>query len=181
MPKRLIKKITPDHDTIRNHKHMQIFGTLLHDPNLFHLNRRSVSGAFAVGLFWAMIPIPLQMLAAAASAIIFRVNLPLSVALVWLTNPLTMPPVFYINYRLGAWLLNTPRPETEFEVSMGWVAASIDQIWQPLYLGSFVSGVVLGIFGYTSARLLWRMRIISRIQERRQKAQVKKISGKTSI
>lgn len=180
MPKRLIKKITPDHDTIRNHKHMQIFGTLLHDANLFHMNRRSISGAFAVGLFWSMIPIPLQMLAAAASAIIFRVNLPLSVALVWLTNPVTMPPLFYINYLLGAWLLNTPKSEAEFEVSMGWVAASMEQIWQPLYFGSCVSGIILGIVGYTSVRLLWRLHIISRIQEKRQKARAKKISGKTS-
>ena len=181
MPRRLIKKITPDHDTIRNHKHMQIFGTLLHDPNLFHLNRRSVSGAFALGLFWAMIPIPLQMLAAAASAMIFRVNLPLSVALVWLTNPLTMPPVFYINYLLGTWLLNTPKSETKFEISMGWVAASMDEIWQPLYFGSFISGILLGIVGYTCVRLLWRLHIISRIQEKRQKARARKIAGKTSF
>jgi len=181
MPRRLIKKITPDHDTIRNHKHMQIFGTLLHDPNLFHLNRRSVSGAFALGLFWAMIPIPLQMLAAAASAMIFRVNLPLSVALVWLTNPLTMPPVFYINYLLGTWLLNTPKSETKFEISIGWVAASMDEIWQPLYFGSFISGILLGIVGYTCVRLLWRLHIISRIQEKRQKARARKIAGKTSF
>lgn len=169
MPKRLFKKITPDHDTIRNHKHLQLFGTLLHDANLWHLNRRSVAGAFAVGLFWAMIPMPLQMLAAAGNAIVFRVNLPLSVALVWITNPLTMPPIFYINYLVGKWLMGVPNTEHAFEPTMEWFAESMDQIWQPLYFGSLVTGLVLGIIGFVGVRLLWRMHIIARFKERRER------------
>ena len=167
MPKHFIKKITPDHNTIRNHKHMRIFGDFLHDPNLWHMNRRSVSGAFATGLFWAMIPIPLQMVAAAASAILFRVNLPISVALVWITNPLTMPPIFYLNYLVGAWILDTPDLESEFEVSMEWLSESMHQIWQPLYLGSLITGLILAIVGFIGLRLLWRLHLITRIKERK--------------
>lgn len=166
MPKHFIKKLTPDHDTIRNHKHMQIFGDLLHDANLWHLNRRSVSGAFAVGLFWAMIPIPLQMIAAAGFAIVFRVNLPLSVALVWLTNPFTMPPIFYANYVVGTWILGKPENDLAFELSAEWIANSMDQIWQPLYLGSFVVGIVLAILGYAGMRFMWRLHIVSRYKQR---------------
>jgi uncharacterized protein len=77
MPKRLIKRLLPDYDVLRNHKHLQLFGTLLHDANLWHLNRHSASGAFAVGLFMAFIPLPFQMIFAAGAAILFRVNLPL--------------------------------------------------------------------------------------------------------
>ena len=167
MPKHLFKKYAPDHETIRNHKHLQVFGTLLHDANLWHMNRRSVSGAFAVGLFWAMIPIPLQMLAAAACAIIFRVNMPISVALVWLTNPITMPPIFYINYLLGAWLMHSPHVEKDFEVSMEWFTDSMHLIWQPLYVGSIVVGIILAVIGYASIRVLWRLHIISRFKEKR--------------
>ena len=174
MPKHLIRKITPDHDTIRNHKHLKVFGTLLHDPNLFHMNRRSISGAFAVGLFWAMIPMPLQMVAAAAMAMIVRVNLPLSIALVWITNPLTMPPIFYVNYLLGAWLLDTPETEKNFEVSMEWFAESMDRIWMPLYFGSFVSGIIIGAIGYLVMRMLWRLHIITRFKEKRAKARQRK-------
>jgi len=51
MPKKFIKRFMPDHQQIRNHKTLnRVFGNLLHDPNLLHMNRRSVSGAFFVGL-----------------------------------------------------------------------------------------------------------------------------------
>jgi len=174
MPKRLIRKITPDHDTIRDHKHMQVFRRFLGDPNLWHMNRRSVSGAFAVGLFWSMIPIPLQMVASAAVAIVFRVNLPLSVALVWLTNPITMPPIFYLNFLLGNWLLNEPGHQKGFEATVEWFVESMDQIWIPLYLGSLVMSIILAIVGYLSIRLFWRLHLISRIKQRRLADKLKK-------
>jgi len=169
MPKRLFKKLTPNHETIRNHKHMKMFGNLLHDQNLWHMNRKSVSGAFAAGLFWAMIPIPFQMVTAAASAIIFRVNLPLSVALVWLTNPLTMPPIFFLNYQIGTLFLPTHEKVENFELSMEWLGNSLDQIWLPLYLGSFIAGIVLAILGFISIRLIWRWILVKRYHKRKQK------------
>ncbi len=166
MPKEFIKKLTPDHNTIKNHKHMKIFGEVIHDPNLWHMNRRSVSGAFAAGLFWAMIPIPFQMITAAATAIIFRVNLPISIALVWLTNPLTMPPIFYANYQLGTLFLSNHEKIHDFELSMEWLTESMHLIWQPLFLGSAVAGIIMACIGYVGIRLLWRLHIISRLKKR---------------
>jgi uncharacterized protein (DUF2062 family) len=81
MPRHLIKRYTPDPAVLKEHKHLRHLGSLLHDENLWHLNRRSVSGGVAAGLFWAMIPMPMQMLAAAFSAVVLRINLPISVAL----------------------------------------------------------------------------------------------------
>ncbi len=159
MPKRIIKRFTPDHGTIRNHKYLSIFGTLLHDPNLWHMNRRSVAGAFAVGLFWAFIPIPFQMVAAAATAIPARVNLTISVALVWITNPITMPPMFYGTYLVGAWATGEPLKNGDFEMTMEWFANSMSQIWLPLYLGSLICGLIAAAVGYFTIRGLWRLQI----------------------
>ncbi|GAB6042194.1 DUF2062 domain-containing protein [Endothiovibrio diazotrophicus] len=170
MPKQLIKRFMPDRETIRNHKHLRIFGTLLHDPNLFHLNRRSVAGAFAVGLFNAFVPVPFQMVLAAAAAILFRVNLPISVALVWLTNPVTMPPVFYFAYRVGAWTLGRDVSGAfHFELSWEWLGGELAAIWQPFLLGCFICGAIAALAGYAAIRLAWRYHIVQRLKEKRQR------------
>lgn len=166
MPKKYIRRFIPNRETIKNNRCLSVFGCLLHDSNLWHLNRRSVAGAFFWGLFWACIPIPAQMLAAAASAMIFRVNLPIAVALVWLTNPLTMPPVFYFNYLIGSWLLQTPVAVKDYQFSLGWLESVVEQIWEPLLVGSLFVGVVAGVIGYLGMRAFWRWHIVHQMKQR---------------
>jgi len=150
----------PDHHKIREHKHLRIFGRLLHDPNLFHLNRRSVSGAFALGLFNAFVPVPFQMVLSAAGAILFRVNLPISVGLVWVTNPVTMPPIFYFCYLVGTWILGTPVSDVEFAISVEWLSNELALIWQPFLLGCLVCGVTAATAGYILMRGFWRLHVV---------------------
>jgi len=169
MPKHLIKRFAPSHETIRNHKHLRIFGKLLQDPNLWHMNRRSISGAFAVGLFWALIPMPMQMLAAAATAIPARINLPISVALVWITNPLTMPPIFYFNYLVGTWVMGEAPPGNKFELTLEWFTESMKMIWQPLYLGSLICAVIAAVLGYATMRGIWRLYVVNQLKQKRKK------------
>ncbi|WP_028239557.1 DUF2062 domain-containing protein [Stutzerimonas azotifigens] len=157
MPRRFIKRYMPHPDRIKHNKSLRFLGTLIHDPNLWHLNRHSVARAMAVGLFWAMIPMPLQMLAAAACAIPARANLPIAVGLVWLTNPLTMPPVFYCNYKVGTWLMGSPAFDMPAELSLAWIRWLLQTHWQPLYLGSLVLGIVLAVLGYSLTQLYWRI------------------------
>jgi len=172
MLKNLIKRYMPDHEKIRNNKQLnKVFGTLLHDPNLLHLNRRSVSSAFFVGLFMAFVPLPTQMVMAAAIAIIVRCNLPIAIGLVWITNPITMPPIFYFAYKVGATILNTPHRQFSFDLSWEWLGSELAAIWEPFLLGCAVSGLVAGTLGYISIRLLWRLHIISTIKERKLKRQ----------
>jgi len=169
MLKKLIKQYVPNKEAISKHKYLQIFGRSLYEPNLWHLNRRSVSGAFAVGLFWAFIPIPFQMVTAAATAIPTRVNLPISVALVWITNPLTMPPMFYSTYTVGTWILNEPLQEIEFELTVDWLMNSIGNVWQPLYLGSLVCAIIAATLGYAIMRAYWRWHVTTQFAKRRAK------------
>ncbi|PZR30628.1 MAG: DUF2062 domain-containing protein, partial [Ectopseudomonas oleovorans] len=102
------------------------------------------------------IPMPMQMLAAAAVAIPLRANLPISIGLVWLTNPITMPPIFYCTYILGAWIMQTPPVRMPQTLSLEWIAAEAAVLWKPLYLGSFVAGIILAALGYVLTMLYWR-------------------------
>jgi len=166
MPRRLIKRYLPDPMKIRDHRHLRILGPLLHDPNILHLNRRSVSGAVGIGLFFAFWPIPFQMLLAAIAAIGVRVNLPISVALVWVTNPLTMPPVFYFAYLVGTWLMGSPPSDVPFEFSAEGIAHVLTHNWRPFLLGCLVCGSVCASAGYVTVRVLWRV-LVQRNWDRR--------------
>jgi len=156
----------PDHQEIRDHRHLKFLGTLLHDRNLWHLNRHAVAGACFVGLFVGLIPIPFQMVLAALFAITFQVNLPIAVGLVWITNPLTMPPIFYFAYRVGCWILGQPVGDFNIELSNEWLMTGLSTIWQPLILGSTILGITCGLLGYFGMHILWRRMVILKWKRR---------------
>jgi len=166
VPRRLLKKIMPDHKKIREHKHLRCFGTLLHNPALWHMNRHSVAKAFAVGLFFAWVPVPFQMVLAAGGAILFHANLPLSIVLVWLTNPITMPPMFYGAYKLGAWLLGEELQHFEMELSFAWLQHEMSLIWAPFLIGCLVLGIVSALLGYFGIQIAWRRMVVKRWRKR---------------
>ena len=173
MPKKTIKRYMPDHQTIRNNKHLQIFGDFLHNPNLWHLNRRSVARAFAIGLFFAFIPVPFQMILAAGTAIIVHGNLPLSVAIVWITNPITMPAIFYACYVVGTWVLNAPKQEFSFEASWQWVIDSISTIGPAFLVGCGVLACLFSLLGYLGIHGLWRYSVTKEWNKRKLSRQAK--------
>lgn len=154
--KHRFKKFLPERKHLTEHKTLKIFGTLIHNPNLWHLNRYSVARAFSVGLFCAWIPVPFQMVLAAGFAILFHSNLPLSVALVWLTNPATMTPLFYFAYKMGAIILSIPPIPIKFELSYDWIVSTLLKIWEPFLLGCLICGITSAIIGNVAIRLIWR-------------------------
>lgn len=147
---KLIHKFIPDHDVIKQHKSLQFLGDKLHEPNLWHLNRRSVAKAFAVGLFCAWIPTPTQMAFAAIGAIYFRSNIPLSVGLVWVTNPITMPPLFYFAYLVGLYFLNLPSASFSLDALLS------GDILYPFLTGCLILGLVCSLAGYIGIDYFWR-------------------------
>jgi uncharacterized protein (DUF2062 family) len=162
MPKRFIRRFLPADHHIRDHKHLRIFGKLLHDPNLWHLNRYSVAGAFGVGLFCAFLPMPFEMVAAGLGAIVLRVNLPISVALVWLSNPFTWVPLYGAGYLLGARLLGLP-PVNFHDITLEWLLKQFG----PLWLGNVLLGLAVAGLSYVVVRGLWRMKVAADWQRRR--------------
>ena len=166
MPKRLFRKYLPSPDKIRRNRNLRFLGELLGDPNLWHINRHSLAGAAFNGVFCALLPIPLQMVVAAVLAVRFKCNLPLSILLVWFTNPLTYVPVFYFTYRIGAWTLGLDVAAPE-QVDFAWLLQQL----VPLWVGSVLSGLVFGLIGYALVKVTWRLAVLRSWQRRQRKRQ----------
>lgn len=169
MPKQFFKRLTPHPDKIKKNRWLSWLGNALHDPRLWHFNRHNVAGACALGLFCMWIPFPPQTVMAAIIAILMRVNLPLSVALVYVTNPVTIPPMFYAAYKLGAIVLGDPIQQVEFAMTFEWFKTTMEVIWQPLLLGLLIVATLSALFGYYGVHFLWRLHILQRLKDRRQR------------
>lgn len=165
--KRFFRGYLPDGHAIRRHHRMRVFGQRLQDPNLWHLNRRSLAGGLAVGLFLAFIPIPFQMILAAAVAIFLRVNLPIAVVAVWISNPLTMAPMLYFQYQLGSLFLGERIRTWVFEPTLAWFWREVGHIWLPVLLGGVACGLLAAVTGYGLIHLLWRINVRQRLRIRR--------------
>ena len=121
----------------------------------------------SIGLFAAFIPVPSQMLLAAIFAVWMKANLPISVATVWVSNPLTMGPMFYFCYKLGAWLLDLQLAAGEVEWSISWLSDNAGKIGYPFLLGCLVCSGVSAISGFVIVRVVWNFMVISKWKARR--------------
>lgn len=167
MPRKTFKMLMPSPATLRRYGSISILGDWIYEGNLWHINRYSTSMAFFVGLFLAFMPIPGQIPLAALAAVVLRCNLPLSVGLVFTTNPLTAPPIFYLAYQVGALLMDTPLRELQFDFSLTWLLDQLEVVWRPLLLGCLVCGLFFGSLGYFVVNMLWRVRVVRRWRRRR--------------
>src|SRR3989441_8913588 len=100
-------KSLPSNESPRQTRHIARFGRLLLPPTVCILNRRSVSGGVAAGLFAGLVPgsNPVQFAVAALLAVAFRVNLPVAVVVTLYTNPLTIVPLYLLAYEYGKLLV----------------------------------------------------------------------------
>ena len=173
MPKKTLKLIAPSRTRIRNIRGLHLLGEWVYAPNLWHINRYSASMAFFTGLFVAFMPIPGQIILAAAMAVLLSCNLPLSVGLVFITNPLTMAPIFFMAYKVGALVIDVPVQDVEFELSFYWLGNSLAAIWKPFLLGCLICGLCAGSLGYFVVSMLWRWQVTRRWHERKKRRTAK--------
>ncbi|MFT5481948.1 MAG: hypothetical protein ACI9GW_000595 [Halieaceae bacterium] len=166
MPRRFFKRHLPKPGQIKKVRSLRLLGKWVYQPRLWHVGRNATAGAFFIGLFCAFIPLPIQIFFAAGLAIWWRCNLPIAVGLVWISNPLTMPPLFYGAYVVGAYALGIPSTEFRFDASWAVFGTGLQAIWQPLLLGCLICGVALGSVGYVAIDVTWRLHVARRWRAR---------------
>jgi uncharacterized protein (DUF2062 family) len=176
MPRKLFRKYLPTPDSIREHRVLGRFGGWLRHPNLWHLNRRSVAGGVASGLFCGLIPGPLQMLGGAIVAVAFRVNLPVALFTTLYTNPVTIGPLYVGAYYLGRLLVGgEPAPLAEAPAfawgeMAEWTRAMAHwamSLGKPLAVGLLALASLLAVLGYALVDIAWRLNVVMAWRRRR--------------
>jgi uncharacterized protein (DUF2062 family) len=140
-------------------------GFALH-PASWALRRRTVAMGAAIGAVICVVPLPGQAFVAAAAAGLMRANVPVAVAITWLSNPLTFAPILGAAWTLGALALGQPMPDVGSWMDEGaWSA--LQEIWQPLLLGMVLLAAGLGLATYAAVTLSWRGWVLWTLRKRR--------------
>lgn len=166
MARKIFRKFLPHPDVIIHNRWIKLLGPRLQEPSLWHINRRSCSLAVALGVFCAFIPVPFQMLIAAVGAILLRVNILVAVPVVWISNPISMGPMYFFCYLVGVEILGIELTGFHFELSFNWLLTGLSAIWQPFLLGCLVVGVICSLASFVLVRVLWHLHILQHIKER---------------
>ena len=174
MDRRFYRRFIPKPEKVREIRGLRFLGSLIHEPNLWHINRHSVSRAFLVGIFWCLIPIPFQTVPAAATAIWFNANLPLTMIVIWISNPVTMGPMMYASYVVGTWVLGQPAEIEEFKMNWAWFSERLIEVGIPMYIGALLMAVTISSAGYIIIQYLWRRKVRHDWHERQEKRRARK-------
>ncbi len=174
MARKLIKRYLPDGDKVTKNWLLRLLGPVLFDPLLWHVHRRNVAKGVAIGLFYGFMPLPVQMFLAAVTALIVRANLPISLALVWISNPITIPPMLFFVYKVGSWLIGPPVDAHHFAWSLTAIAKEVALVWKQVAVGSLVCGAMAAVVGYFVFRLFWRVWVVHHWRWRCRQRQLKR-------
>ena len=171
MPREWLRGRLPNNEIVRAQLGMQDtdqgwLKNRLSDPTLWHLNRRTAAGGIAVGLFISWIPVPLQMIVAAFIAAVLRVHVPLSVVMVWFTNPLTIVPLLYAARYAGSTILQQPPGTNAIELSLPGFFSSLTQAGPVLATGALFCAILTALFGYLITSMVWRWSAMRRWRQR---------------
>ena len=157
--KSTLKKYSPKRENIN----LGWLNKHLTDPELWKWNKKSIAKAFAIGLFCAFLPVPIHMLLAGILAVSFSANIMLSLLIVWVNNPITIVPIIYFTYKLGASIIGL-EIDPEFEFSFGYL---MDNFWSAtlaLWIGGLITSILMATLGYFSIISIYKFRALKRVK-----------------
>jgi uncharacterized protein (DUF2062 family) len=167
MPRRLFKPLSRQRHRWKERWFMRPFRVVLEHPVYWSLNRRSVTRAFALGLFVAFVPIPFHLLLGTALALLLRLNVPAAIVGTFLTNPLTMVPLYVAAYWVGCHLLGVTERAVAFELNWHWLTTTLLPIWKPFLLGCLILGTLSATLGYILVGGAWHIGLVLKYHERK--------------
>jgi len=179
MPRRLFKKLARQRHHLRTRWYMKPFEFAFGDAAYWSLNRRNVTRAVALGFFIAFMPpvLPHTLLALLA-AIALRVNIPVTLAAIFITNPVTMVPLYYAAYRSGCFVLNIkPISQLPHANSHSWLPAFHGPFFEPFLLGCVILGLATAVAGYVLLGASWHFTLVYKYYKRKALRRSKERNG----
>lgn len=147
-------------------------------PSLWTLTRHTVSRGVAVGFFFAILTPVAQFVFALIASLALRAHPLVAVASTLITNPFTLPFIYYYAYRIGATLTGRAVSGADVRVSeeaatralevTGWVPTLMNwfqSVGWPLIVGVLSLALTLALAGYLVVQATWIF-IRSRVAER---------------
>jgi uncharacterized protein (DUF2062 family) len=175
---RWLKRITPDRAKLESLWYLKPFAALVMNTGCWTFHRNNVTRAFALGLFIAFIPptplLPVHFVVCTIAAMLFRLNLPVLFATVFVSNPFTWVPQVLGCIWVGAKLLGIDLQPIMHHLNHRNFSAHLNQLWEPLFLGALVLGSIAALFGYVLAQCLWRARVGYHLRRRRRRSEARR-------
>lgn len=161
----------PTREELLGSRLMRPFAAKLTSPLIWRFNRRGVARGVALGLF-AGFAIPVaQTPFAALMAVGVRANLPVAAAATFVTNPFTVPFIYYFAYLVGKALLRIKAeampvagPDADLlEQALNWFVT----LAGPTYVGLLLFAGTASAIGYLSVHWGWALWVRNRRNRRR--------------
>jgi uncharacterized protein (DUF2062 family) len=143
------------------------FGDKILCPDYWQMKKLPIAKGFAIGGFFAMMPMPWQMIPAGVMAIVLRSNIPLALLACWFTNPITHPFVIVFQLWLGETILHSPTSLQILRSDGVWAVVTHAPV--PILTGAFICAVVWSSISFFLARFLYDLavKMIVRSHEKR--------------
>lgn len=133
-----------------------VFHSILHADDPPH----RLAAGLAIGMFITFTPtVGFQMILTAFFAWLLRANKVVGLPIVWISNPVTIPPIFYLCYRVGRWVLQMEpvgiqwwetlsQPPATFSGRVSFYWERFTEIAAPLWVGSLIVALIVGYVTY---------------------------------
>jgi uncharacterized protein (DUF2062 family) len=175
---RWLKNVAPDRRTLERLWCLRPFASLVVDRGCWVFKRTSVIRAFSLGLLIAFVPptpfLPLHLTLCAVLGIMFRLNIPVLVGTVFVSNPLTWFLQVAGSIWVGAKLMGLNLMPMLHGLSHRNFRAQLHQLWEPLLLGALVLGLCAAALGYVLAQFAWRARVAFLLRRRRLRSSMRR-------
>jgi uncharacterized protein (DUF2062 family) len=172
---RLCRESMPSRESLERSRFLRPVAHRVLAPALWRFTRRSVPRGVALGIvvgIFLMIP-GIQMAGAALLALPFRANVPIAVAMTFLSNPATTPLLVGLSLYVGNAMLGRSADVGRFMAMIEhhasvreWTTWLLSDAAPALVMGLFVVSVVAAAIGYLIASFFWRARIATRWKAR---------------